>query len=665
MKHTIKLLSTLIIATLLLACKQESPFSGTDNRITEFKLTIGSTEYVGEFATENIININIPLETDLAGAKASYKISEQASILPDPEKVTDWNSEQVFNVVSYSGAKRTYIVRINKQKIHQEGSIVLATNEDVAAFVKKNISSINGDLIIGEAVGKDSIDNVDALTYLEKVSYKVVVNPTYKGKDLGGLRNLQEVGSLIVNDPKEMTSLELKSLRLVNEEVNISSKTLTNVALEALEEIGGAVSIEGEKLTGMRLPVLKRVGGTMEFKKTGISDLKLLRLESVAGELKFTSNGPLVSLSMPRLKEIQGQFSFNGSNLIPILTLGDLETIDGDLNFKSLKISEVYLPKLKKVKSLLLNGLTELQTFFAPELKTVEGKVDIRNVKLKSIDDIGIETIGESLSIASATSLNKISKFFNRVKQVQKIDLNYILSPEEFNLSSTGAEAISLTNCNETPRVILPEKLKQFNFNGDRYMERNGGVPVIEGCKEIEESFNVRSLKVKEPANLIIKDLAKGGKIFIDMLVGIPAVELPALLESESLEMGGSANEIILHTVKAPKLTSLNELSVRALKSIKEFQFPAIKRIGFINLSYSNWASNESLEHLNGLKTLEKVEKIELEHLHNFSDFSFLKKVIENGTLTQEVWDSNVTLTNLKYMPTFEDLKNGRFVEQK
>jgi len=153
---------------VVFSCSNDSPFSGTDNRLLSLKLMVNEQEYKGVVTADNTIEITVPVETDLNNAKVEYTISEQASILPNPEKITDWNNEQVFNVISYSGEKRTYIVRVIRLKGEATNDVVLTTDEEVRAFAEKNISRIRGNLIIGKESGADSIKNIDALTLLEE-----------------------------------------------------------------------------------------------------------------------------------------------------------------------------------------------------------------------------------------------------------------------------------------------------------------------------------------------------------------------------------------------------------------------------------------------------------------------------------------------------------------
>lgn len=62
------------------------PFNGEDNRLLSFSLTTGGKEYKGGAVKNSEIIISLPVETDLNNAKVAYTLSENATILPEPEK---------------------------------------------------------------------------------------------------------------------------------------------------------------------------------------------------------------------------------------------------------------------------------------------------------------------------------------------------------------------------------------------------------------------------------------------------------------------------------------------------------------------------------------------------------------------------------------------------
>lgn len=82
------------------------------------------------------------------GLKIAYEICEQASILPDPATITDWDSEQVFRLIAYNGTVEHYTLKIVRENVYSEGSVTLNTQAEVVAFAELGINIVDGNLII-------------------------------------------------------------------------------------------------------------------------------------------------------------------------------------------------------------------------------------------------------------------------------------------------------------------------------------------------------------------------------------------------------------------------------------------------------------------------------------------------------------------------------------
>ena len=84
---SIKIQALFLVLLLLSAtgCKEkiETPFSGKDNRLLELSLTDSKGhKYTASLIDENVFQIEVPSDADLSGAKVTYRISDQAQILP-------------------------------------------------------------------------------------------------------------------------------------------------------------------------------------------------------------------------------------------------------------------------------------------------------------------------------------------------------------------------------------------------------------------------------------------------------------------------------------------------------------------------------------------------------------------------------------------------------
>lgn len=94
------------------ACNDDD-FNGIDNFITEFRLTAGDAVYPGAVVGDTVFFV-LDYETDLSGAVASYALSENAKISPDPKAITDWSTDQRLTVTSKNGNMRTYYVKTKR-----------------------------------------------------------------------------------------------------------------------------------------------------------------------------------------------------------------------------------------------------------------------------------------------------------------------------------------------------------------------------------------------------------------------------------------------------------------------------------------------------------------------------------------------------------------------
>lgn len=97
--------------------------------------------------------------------------------------------------------------------IEQSGSVVLATQAEVDNFAETGINRIDGNLTIGTADGEE-ITNLEGLANLKQISNTLILNPSYKGADLSGLDNLEQLGSFKLGFQSFLRVKILRSKRL-------------------------------------------------------------------------------------------------------------------------------------------------------------------------------------------------------------------------------------------------------------------------------------------------------------------------------------------------------------------------------------------------------------------------------------------------------------------
>lgn len=662
MKNIYKTLSAILLAAMLFSCNNDSPFSGTDNRLLSLNLMVNGQEYAGVMTSENTVNITIPLELDLNNAKAVYTISEQAHILPDPAKITDWNNEQVFNVISYNGDKRTYIVRIIRKKEETGNTVLLATDADVKAFAEKGISRVGGNLIIGRETGTDSVSNIDALTYLTKVDYKIIVNPTYKGKDLSGLRNLAEVGGMQINENKFLKNVTLKSLQTVYEDFVILNDTISVIHLPELANIIGKVDIQANGITGLELPALQQVG-SFYAKGSKLSILKVNKLKEVFGNFTLAHLPLLQRVDFSKLQHISGAFVGTNLNALGTFSLPILEKVEGNFTMEnSSGITEFYLPVLEQIKAVRIYNNAKLARLIAPKLKLVDGDFMFYGCPVKNFDQVAVEIINGKLTLSQLSSLQNIDSFFKSLKKVTDIEMNFVLVDGPIDLSHIDFKNnLRVINCSNLEHLKLPEELNEIVIQG-AWNFRQKAVTQLSGLKKAKK-IHYQTLKLETPQDFILKDVKEVTEELWISIGNITSISIPDVEKVMDLQLNDGGDKS-LKTITMDKLMAITYRAILTSTVLQTFDAPKLKEISIlISISTGTNEVNEAMQNLNGLQSLEHITQFSFTNLRAFSDYTFLKKSIEKGIMTEALWQKNVELRNVYYTPTFQDLKEGRYVK--
>lgn len=659
MRKVKQIILTLLLMFVVFSCSNDSPFSGTDNRLLSLKLMVNEQEYKGVVTADNTIEITVPVETDLNNAKVEYTISEQASILPNPEKITDWNNEQVFNVISYSGEKRTYIVRVIRLKGEATNDVVLTTDEEVRAFAEKNISRIRGNLIIGKESGADSIKNIDALTYLKKVDYRVIINPTYKGRDLSGLRNVTEVGELRINDNKFVQDLTLKSLQIVYEDLFIKTDTLREIHFPELVRINGNVRIEASRITGLDLPRLETVSG-FSLKGDRLSMLRARKLENITGDLTFESLLSLARVDLPKLQQVTGNVTMKGLNTLGTLSLPVLKTVEGNFTLEnSPAIVEFFIPSLERTRSFKISNNVKLSRMMVPKIEEADGDLMLSGCPFDNLNQVSVKVINGKLSLIRLTSLQDVKPFFKSLQKVADIDVNYLLMEGSLDISHLDFNGtLKIQNCSNLEHVKLPKELNEIAISG----ASNFSPPTITEISGLVKANKITysTLRLETPRDFVIKELKEVANELSLNIGNVVNVSLPDLEIAPSIQIRDD-NQGTLKSITIDKLTSTERIILNST-SLETLKAPLLKEITNI-LNINGGRGNSAMQDLNGLSSLESITSLTLYHLPSFKDYTFLKKSIDSGVMTEETWNKNVKLQNVAYTPTFQDLKEGQYVK--
>lgn len=636
MSRSVRIVYGCAIALLLFGCNSKSDFQGIDNDLLALSLIIGGEKYEGKMVENRIVVITVPKEIDLNNAQVNYRISENAKIIPLPETIKDWNNEQVFNIISYNGSQKTYIVKIDRTGEMVEGTIRLTTDEEVKEFIQKKITEIKGNLIIGNITGTDSISNIDALTYLTKVQYKIIVNPTYKGKDLAGLRNLREVGSLIVNN-KGMTEIVLKNLEQVRVNVLLNTESVKKLLLPRLKTIEKKFDINADQLTDTDFSSITQLGD-LSIKSNSIAVLSFKNLQKVTGNISLIALPNLLKLDLNKTEKIEGYFIVRQSPSLRQLKMNNLLDAGSDLEISGTAISSLVLPKLQYVKgSVIIEGNSNLENISAKDLLIIEGVLNLTNLPVKSLNDIGLEEVKQIklIRLTSLVDINPFLKKLNRVKgdiemsfllfegviDASHLDMRYqITNPDNTVVTLYGG--IILRSCTNCTLLKLPENCG-VSISGDRDFIQDHATNISGSGYISGISYSIRLAPGEE---LQINGIEKIGRL---SLSDCHKISGPDLTEIDLIELFPKEN---FETVCFPKLKEINHLKINGMKNKKP-----------VNLN--------AFSHTTILKT------ITITNNKSLTDYLGLKKTVESDIELEEVY-----ISGNAYNPTFEDLKAGRYV---
>lgn len=657
----------LLLVLSVTACKEkiETPFSGNDNRILELSLTDTKEHtYVASLADENTWQIMIPSDADLSNAKVSYRISDQAQIMPKPTEIDNWNNDQAFQVRSYSGERRTYLVQIIREYGEVPNSVKLTTDEEVKAFVAKGISHIEGHLIIGAPIGADSISNVDALTSLEKVDYDIIVNPTYKGEDLSGLRNVKEAGGVILRSQK-LKDATFKNLNVVYDNVDITGNALTKFGMPNATQINGKLKVNKVACNEIDLPLMETIGAVEISFCDFVSTVTLRNLKSISGDLVIKNLNKLGTLTAPKLETINGNMTFNNLHVFGVLSLNKLVSVE-NVAFLGVNITELYLNELKRCGELSINA-TSLRTLIAPHLKEINGNFSLVGCGVSNLNQLGVEKIYGKLSFSNLSNLQDIENLCRQLKEVKEVSLIDVNADGKWSFSNSGVQKINIERCRNVEELILPKVMTKIEIKGDGMMQLKQLIK-MSGIEEVSENFIISNYHLATPQEIQIL-LTKAGEIKVGCS-NILSLSFPLLEEAKNIEYNyipaaydGKKKEIqaqyAMQKLAAPKLQSVQKMSfnLHDLEMMDMPQLKAIKEKLTVQCHYPKNA-NRVLKNLNGLSALENIKEIQFNNLKVFNDYSFLKKAVANGSLT------SVRISDSLYQPSLEDLKAGKFIQE-
>jgi len=442
-------------------------FKGVDNAITSFILTKDNVEYIGSIKN-NFITISLPENESLYGSVVKIELSENATMIPDPSTITNWDEEFRFSIKAYNGESTFFTYSPIFTPITSEvGDIYLETQEEVDAFVSKTDfpSIIDGSLILGKMSGEDEddiISDISGLSRIKEIRNNLVINPTFSVENLSDFINLKKFGGLNIKSTQRIKTIEFESIVSVAGDLSIVSSSLQTVSFPKLTKVNGTFSMIANTINQISLPLLETIGGNLSFTNGNTSTIEILSMpnlitlngkfilqgfsklktcdlaklekcgngidiNSLSGieELEFPSltscgtllkiyNSSMTIISFPVLKE-SGSIDFMGLGTLSSVIFDELETVTGDFKFQSWRSPFVYklrLPKLKKVS----NNVDFITTFGA-------NYYTIEEIHMPKLEEIG-STLKIYVGYAPTPNTSLKTLDFSSLVKVGKIDIS-------------------------------------------------------------------------------------------------------------------------------------------------------------------------------------------------------------------------------------------------
>ena len=672
------------------------PEDADENFITSVVMTVDGKSYTADI-TDNTVTITVPYTVSLNNAEVEFKYTTSATIIPDPETVTDWDNERTFRVTSYNGDAREYTYKVVKSEIESDGDVELKTTEEVASFAATKTTVVKGNLIIGsDAEEAEKITDISALASLKEVTGNIVIRNSYNGADLTGLDNIVSAGGLqvgstdVASKATELHMISMKALETLSGDISVYNDQVTYVLFEKLATIEGSVMFNAPSLQSFGFPVRTTVGQDLniqglneENKAAGtIATLELPELTSVGGVLAVNNLAKLTSMNFLKLKETGGLNFHTVPVMLETINLPEIETVNGSIIMEAnmeAPPTGSFVPQRNDVL-LAFGGMDKLTT--------VKGQIKIKNftalkqlpdwskittlgsITLDYLEDVNgtlmlpnarFETFGETapqIEIISKMLLTKIetAEDLSNVNFVVKQIQNFVFP--EINFKSINDFTYTPTSVKDNP-VIIPTIQ---HVHGNLEMEGNitnqnvefPDLEIIDGYGYIQkfETGSVTMSALKEVGGqfyisgypngcdlpLLSKVCCSASPVYYEEGEGSLAITLQgkSLVLPELLHVGGEGLFVNRATgITCDKLQTIDgALQIKSATSLSQETF--------------------------SMKKLETLHGVVFDGLTKFTDYTFFGKFIENGMITEENW----SVTKCGYNPDFQDMKDKKYTQE-
>lgn len=516
MKTRITLICGILLFALIncTSCSDDCdyfPLDGNDADITGWTMSAGDgIEYSGVISG-NTITVCIPEEVDPVSLKAECTLSEGATIYPDPESVSDWNTEQTFTVTSVNTDNaKEWSVRIRRSGEGQFLTPVSITSqkalEEFAALGYRKLNSLT------IADGTEPVTDLSPLNGIEEVSSTLTIRDvTAPTVEMTGLRI---VGNLTVNSYLTLEKVSFPALRRslgsiyigdvsVNGSLAKIHDELKTVEFPALTYVAGSFTVywcqnvetvNTDKLshvgrdyvidTGMladwsMLKSLRTIPGNLRMFVGSIKSFEGFGVTSVGGTF-FFSAGEAASLRPLECLESVESLSINGGDNITSLDgISHLDPLSVTINalpkltsLRGMPIGEhtahVFITRMPALESLIgiekLKKAETIQIGACPLLRDITPVSGVSSVNTLVITSSGVETIPEfpdlkevpgTLEIYNNDQLTSLSGF-SHIKSIGKLTVS------DCALLTTLDGLQNVTKCDGAIQIVANPELASY-----------------------------------------------------------------------------------------------------------------------------------------------------------------------------------------------------------
>lgn len=656
-------------------CNDDEPESNgigsKDHFISAFALSVDGITYQASI-TGDKITVEIPYNASLEGATVEYVLCEGASINPKPSTIQNWENEWKFVVTSKTRESKVYSYTYQYADIEQSGNVILSTQAEVDHFGRIGINKINGSLTIGTVDGEE-ITSLNGLANLKRISNSLIINPSYKGSDLSGLDNLEQLGSLklgsTISTSKNTTlkTVNLPSLSDVAGDFVINCSVVEKISIPKVETIGEDAYVVSDALLDLNANAVSTIGSSLIVKGSVVGNgagtasteaIVFASLKSVGNELAFQYFPKLQGIYLPALENVIGPVSFTNLSSIGSIAMTNLYST-GDLTISDCNnLSTIELPNLVSSGAFNIQA-SQLNKLNTPSLTNISGDMYFRNVLLHELDLSQIEFNGNTLSLNGCQQLNKIIgaktfngslKLFNSGRTLTEFTIEGIANIQgDFECSSyNNIENFTMPFVSIAGDVTINLSTSTGNIKTIQFLK----LQEIGGSFKLENNYKAEKIefpvlkKIGGSCSISTQQVTTG--VFLNTLESIGFNDTKAKASFSILS--GNITCPNLKAIAGDFDITINETSTTSMS------YPNLETIS--NNLTINSRKNQQLKSVD-FSNLKAVKNIKIMNLSGLKDFTTFRHLFEIGVITDI---SQWLVSGCFYNPTYQNMKEGQCV---